>query len=102
MSALARLPTEIVPVPLFSTLAPEAFTPMTALRLTLHPTAALALAYLAITPLAHAEDAVAANRYKPLAGFRVEEVVTPESTGSLVAMAFDEQGRMIASRERVM
>ena len=73
---------------------------MTALRLTLHPTIALILAYLASAPLARAEDAAAANRYKPLAGFRVEEVVEPESTGSLVAMVFDEQGRMIASRER--
>jgi putative heme-binding domain-containing protein len=39
------------------------------------------------------------NRFTPLAGFAIEEVVAPGSTGSLVAMAFDEAGNIIASRE---
>src|SRR4051812_9007070 len=40
------------------------------------------------------------NRFSPLAGFAVEEVVAPGSTGSLVAMSFSEDGDIIASRER--
>ena len=40
------------------------------------------------------------NRFTPLAGFTVEEVVAPGSTGSLVAMAFNEAGDIIASREQ--
>ena len=41
-----------------------------------------------------------AGRFTPLEGFEVQEVVKPGSTGSLVAMAFDEEGGIIASRER--
>ncbi len=40
------------------------------------------------------------NRFTPLPGFQVQEVVTPGSTGSLVAMTFNEAGDIIASRER--
>jgi putative heme-binding domain-containing protein len=40
------------------------------------------------------------GRFTPLAGFAVEEVVTPGSTGSLVAMSFTETGDIIASREQ--
>ncbi|MEX0978605.1 MAG: HEAT repeat domain-containing protein, partial [Pirellulales bacterium] len=40
------------------------------------------------------------GRFTPRTGFSVQEVVAPGSTGSLVAMAFDEAGNMIASRER--
>ena len=39
------------------------------------------------------------GRFTPLDGFAVEEVVTPGETGSLVAMAFDEAGNIIASRD---
>lgn len=41
----------------------------------------------------------AAGRFKVLPEFRVEWVVEPEQTGSLIAMAFDEFGQIIASRE---
>jgi len=44
--------------------------------------------------------AVAEDRFTPAEGFSVEEVVEPGSTGSLVAMAFDKHGNIIASRER--
>jgi putative heme-binding domain-containing protein len=48
-----------------------------------------------------ADDAPAnENRFTPLPGFQVQEVVTPGSTGSLVAMTFNETGDIIASRER--
>ncbi len=40
------------------------------------------------------------GRFTPLPGFRVQEVVKPGSTGSLVAMTFNESGDIIASRER--
>src|SRR2546425_829104 len=40
------------------------------------------------------------GRFTPLAGFAVQEVVTPGSTGSLVAMSFNETGDIIASREQ--
>ena len=40
------------------------------------------------------------DRFTPLPGFAVEEVVVPGSTGSLVAMAFNEAGDIIASREQ--
>ncbi|HEX3725718.1 MAG TPA: HEAT repeat domain-containing protein [Pirellulales bacterium] len=40
------------------------------------------------------------GRFSPLAGFEVQEVVVPGSTGSLVAMAFNETGDIIASREQ--
>jgi putative heme-binding domain-containing protein len=51
---------------------------------------------------ASAADTAPANpgRFTPRTGFSVQEVVAPGSTGSLVAMAFDESGNMIASRER--
>jgi len=39
------------------------------------------------------------NRFTPQRGFKVEEVVTPGQTGSLVNMAFNEHGDIIASRE---
>lgn len=53
------------------------------------------------TPPARAADKPAnPDRFTPLAGFSIEEVVQPGSTGSLVAMAFDEAGNIIASRER--
>jgi len=64
-------------------------------------------ALLACTVLLPAARTLAADqapadlsRFKPLAGFKIEEVVVPGSTGSLVAMAFNEAGDMIASRER--
>jgi putative heme-binding domain-containing protein len=68
-------------------------------RLTLH-TLVCALITSATATNVLAADTPASDRYQPQPGFRVEEVVLPESTGSLVAMAFDEQGRIIASRER--
>ncbi len=40
------------------------------------------------------------DRFTPLEGFEVEEVVPPGQTGSLVNMAFNEQGEILASRER--
>jgi putative heme-binding domain-containing protein len=40
------------------------------------------------------------DRFSPLAGFAVQEVVAPGSTGSLVAMTFNEAGQIIASREQ--
>lgn len=40
------------------------------------------------------------GRFTPLAGFAVQEVVEPGSTGSLVAMSFNETGDIIASREQ--
>ncbi len=73
---------------------------MTSLRLTLHTIALGSLVSCATTTIVSADETITPNRFKPLPGFRVEEVVPPESTGSLVAMAFDEQGRIIASRER--
>lgn len=39
-------------------------------------------------------------RFLVAPNFRVERVAQPDATGSLVAMAFDEQGDIIASRER--
>jgi putative heme-binding domain-containing protein len=40
------------------------------------------------------------DRFTALEGFKVEEVVTHGSTGSLVAMSFSETGDIIASREQ--
>jgi putative heme-binding domain-containing protein len=50
----------------------------------------------------HAADAPPPleGRFTPLAGFQVQEVVEPGSTGSLVAMTFNETGDIIASREQ--
>jgi putative membrane-bound dehydrogenase-like protein len=39
-------------------------------------------------------------RFKTLAGFRVERVLQPRVTGSLIAMAFNELGEIVASREQ--
>ena len=44
-------------------------------------------------------DGSAPGRFKLLANFHVERVVGPQQTGSLIAMAFDEWGNIIASRE---
>ena len=41
----------------------------------------------------------AADRFTPLDGFEVEEVVPPGQTGSLVNLAFNERGDILASRE---
>ena len=70
-------------------------------RLTLCTTFAWTL-ISSLSPVAlAAEDAASPeDRFTPLAGFEVQEVVLPEATGSLVAMAFDENGGIIASRER--
>ncbi|HEY2894748.1 MAG TPA: hypothetical protein VGJ16_11060, partial [Pirellulales bacterium] len=67
---------------------------MQALRLILP-----ALVFAALCQSARAAD-LDPNRFTPLAGFAVEEVVAPGSTGSLVAMSFSEAGNIIASRER--
>jgi putative membrane-bound dehydrogenase-like protein len=40
------------------------------------------------------------DRFTPQPGFRVEEVLKPGAAGSLVAMAFNEAGDIIASREQ--
>jgi putative membrane-bound dehydrogenase-like protein len=40
------------------------------------------------------------SRFNVPEGFRVERVASPEVSGSVVAMTFDEQGRILASRER--
>lgn len=50
--------------------------------------------------IAAAEKAPAAGRFMVAPQFRVERVGTPDVTGSLVAMAFNERGDIIASRER--
>ena len=70
---------------------------MTLSRLVFCPLLILAAACTA----ASAADNGPANpgRFTPLKGFSVQEVVAPGSTGSLVAMAFDESGNLIASRE---
>lgn len=39
------------------------------------------------------------GRFTPMKGFQVQEVVAPGSTGSLVAMTFNEAGDIIASRD---
>jgi len=39
------------------------------------------------------------GRFRTRSGFDVEWIVTPEQTGSLIAMTFDGAGRIIASRE---
>ncbi len=62
-------------------------------RLTFYPV--LLLTLVGLIAQAAAED-----RFTPADGFSVEEVVEPGSTGSLVAMAFDKHGNIIASRER--
>ena len=46
-----------------------------------------------------APDGVSAGRYRVMRGFRVESVIPPEETGSLICMAFDDFGRILASRE---
>lgn len=58
--------------------------------------------FLSTTSISAAADATPRleDRFTPLDGFKVEEVVTPGSTGSLVAMAFSENGDIIASREQ--
>ncbi|MGD9723204.1 MAG: HEAT repeat domain-containing protein [Pirellulales bacterium] len=74
---------------------------MTRFRLTIYAVCAGVSALLFIETSARAADAPPLEgRFTPRDGFVVEEVVTPGSTGSLVAMAFDESGGMIASRER--
>lgn len=57
---------------------------------------------VALSSILIAADAPPAKegRFTPLAGFAVEEVVVPGSTGSLVAMSFNETGDIIASREQ--
>src|SRR5262249_16870198 len=63
--------------------------------------AAVGLLWSSAAPVTMAADAPSLkDRFTPLAGFQVQEVVTPGSTGSLVAMAFNEAGDMIASREQ--
>jgi len=62
--------------------------------------ALLAAALLVTTQRATAEDAPAADRFTPQPGFVVQEVIKPGAAGSLVAMAFDENGSIIASQER--
>jgi putative heme-binding domain-containing protein len=44
-------------------------------------------------------DGSTAGRFKLPPDFRVERVVSPMQTGSLIAMAFDEWGNILASRE---
>ncbi len=44
-------------------------------------------------------DGSTSSRFKLPPGFRVERVVSPQQTGSLIAMAFDEWGNILASRE---
>ncbi len=74
---------------------------MTLLRLRLHPAAALIAIFGLMSATGFAEDAPAdPGRFSPLAGFKVEEVVKPGSTGSLVTMVFNEDGDILASRER--
>jgi putative membrane-bound dehydrogenase-like protein len=68
-------------------------------RLRLHPALAL-LACASFASALAAEAPPAASRFKPQPGFSVQEVVKPGSTGSLVAMAFNEAGDIIASREQ--
>ncbi len=45
-------------------------------------------------------EETAADRFTPQPGFVVQEVLKPGAAGSLVAMAFDESGSLIASQER--
>jgi putative heme-binding domain-containing protein len=74
---------------------------MSVLRLTLYALFVIAATTLAAYPAIAADQPPAPqDRFTPLAGFEVQEVVTPDATGSLVAMAFDESGAIIASRER--
>jgi hypothetical protein len=62
----------------------------------------LVVSFLVVTALYPSARAAEGdpNRFTPLPGFVVEEVVAPGSTGSLVAMNFSEDGDIIASRER--
>ncbi len=70
--------------------------------MTLRPLLFLLSLLLGLPCLLIAADAPPApeGRFTPLAGFSVEEVVVPGSTGSLVAMSFSETGDIIASREQ--
>jgi putative heme-binding domain-containing protein len=68
---------------------------MNRLRLTLYPALKVLLPFVLLTTAAADEQ-----RFTSLSGFAVEEVVTPGSTGSLVAMSFNEDGDIIASREQ--
>jgi putative heme-binding domain-containing protein len=45
-------------------------------------------------------DTIRGSRFMVAPQFRVERVAQPDATGSLVAMAFNERGEIIASRER--
>jgi putative heme-binding domain-containing protein len=58
--------------------------------------------FACLLPLGAAADDPPAGeaRFSPLAGYAVQEVVTSGSTGSLVAMSFNEAGDIIASREQ--
>ncbi len=71
-------------------------------RLAFYPACMLLTSgFLSIAIAAAADNAPAdPGRFTPQAGFTVQEVVKPGSTGSLVAMAFSEAGDIIASRER--
>jgi putative heme-binding domain-containing protein len=64
---------------------------------------AIALGEFGRTPPWHdnvrTTDGSTPGRFKLPRDFRVERVVAPQQTGSLVAMAFDEWGNIIASRE---
>ncbi len=74
----------------------------TTLRLSVLLIGAVSISTVLLTPAARAADPAPATpgRFKPLAGFAVQEVVTPGATGSLVAMTFNEAGDILASRER--
>src|SRR5690606_4975192 len=47
-----------------------------------------------------AANGLAAGRFTTPAGFRVERVVPPVETGSLLCMTFNERGEILAARER--
>jgi len=51
-------------------------------------------------PVLLAAEPAGTARFTPLSGFSVHEVIEPGAAGSIVAMAFDEQGNIIASREQ--
>src|SRR5690606_5465525 len=44
-------------------------------------------------------DGTTAGRFRLPEGFAVERVMGPEDTGSVLCMAFDEQGNVLISRE---
>lgn len=58
------------------------------------------LSLVLVAGSAGAADAAPADRFTPLAGFSVQEVIEPGAAGSVVAMTFGEAGEIIASREQ--